>query len=70
MLTLPFKLIQLKASKKKSALHEQGIVSQPEATSLSAIEKIKAQRAKKKSNKKLLDQLLNGNITALSQCFN
>ena len=59
----------MKDPKKKSALHEQDVVSQPEATSASVIEKIKARRAKKQSNTKLLNNLLSGNITALSQAI-
>ena len=56
-------------SKKKSALKEQHVVSQPETTSNASIEKIRAKRALKRSVSDIHMALLTGNITALSQAI-
>ncbi len=56
-------------TKHKSALKEQEATEQPEPTSTSSIEKIRAKRAIKRTTKALLESLLQGNITALSQAI-
>jgi len=57
------------ANSKKSALKENNGVSAPEITSNDAILKIKANRKLQKSTTDLVNAILNGNITALSQAI-
>ena len=52
---------------KKSALEEKKPLVSPEATSSSAIQKIRQKRAEKINPKNLITAILNGDITALSQ---
>ena len=53
----------------KSALHEQKGVSHQESTDGAAISKIKDNRKKQLNTKELVNDILNGNITALSRAI-
>ncbi|PQJ82168.1 methylmalonyl Co-A mutase-associated GTPase MeaB [Polaribacter glomeratus] len=55
--------------KKKSAIHENEGVSQPETTSKSSAEKIKISRAKQNSVDDFVSNILAGNITFLSRAI-
>lgn len=56
-------------SNKKSALSETEGVSSPEMTNADAVSKIKAKRKQQRTTKDLVDAILKGNITALSQAI-
>lgn len=53
----------------KTALHEKRGVSSPEITNDVSISKLKDKRKKQPSVKKLIDDILNGDITALSRAI-
>ena len=54
---------------KKSALSEQEGVTSSEITNAEAVSKLKAKRKSKRDTQDLINQLLDGNITALSQAI-
>lgn len=58
-----------KEIKHKSALHEQKGVSSKEITDSSAISKLKDKRKEQPNTQHLIDDILNGNITALSRAI-